>query len=431
MALKAKPSRLLFLALGFPFILLGASAVNGGTSSPAGAFVDFDLVSSNPAQLVDPDAAEIVLEAKIANVGTESDSYDIFKSAEMPSPWSASFCFGGGCIDPAVDSLFGFLTVDPSSEETFSIHVAPNGAIGGGSIDLTARSVANPAVVRSAELVAITYGTDVLLVDDEPGDYEHYYREALGDGLTVGIWPRCCVQPTFAELIYFETVIWETGESQPALTLNDQSALSQFLGNGGHLFISGQDIGWSMCDQASPYSNQAACDFYRNYLHADYQANASDDWTLSGINGDAVSHGLTIGISGGDGADNQTSPDVVAAIAPARNVFMYDDDRAGAVRAETGPYKVVYFAFGFEAINSQDMRRTVMDRILERFAYDGEKGDVDNNGSINVLDVLTAANIILTIIDPTPEQRWRADFDNNGKINVIDLIGMVNVILGG
>jgi hypothetical protein len=414
------------------FGVLGAQSKDEPGISQDGMFIDFDLLSQDPVQLEPPDVSDIVLNAALINIGTETDSYDIFKHQDLPSTWSASFCFGGVCLRPDIDSLSAYITLEPQEKDTISVHIGPYDQIGGGIITLTVRSSSTPGLVRSLELVGITYGTDVLVVDDDgQHEYEGYYKAALGDDITSGVWPRCCAQVTFDELQHFETVIWETGESQPALNLADQTVLAQYLDNGGNLFISGQDIGWALCDQTSPYYSQLSCDFYENYLHASYGINASGDLTLSGVSGDAISHGLSIDISGGDGADNQTSPSVVSPIDPAKSVFLYDESRVGAIRVETETYKVVYFAFGFEAINSESVRRTVMENILYRFAYDGEKGDVDNNGDINVLDVLAAANIILNVLEPTADQHWRADFDHNGQINVLDLIGIVNVILGG
>jgi hypothetical protein len=64
------------------------------------------------------------------------------------------------------------------------------------------------------------------------------------------------------------------------------------------------------------------------------------------------------------------------------------------------------------------------------------KGDPTGDCTINVLDVLTVANIILEWIEPTPEQIWRADCNGppgqcNGDsmINVLDAVKIANIIL--
>ena len=60
----------------------------------------------------------------------------------------------------------------------------------------------------------------------------------------------------------------------------------------------------------------------------------------------------------------------------------------------------------------------------------GIKGDVDNDASVTVLDVLAVVNHILRIEELTGTALLRADCDSNGELNIIDVIGIVNVILG-
>ena len=167
--------------------------------------------------------------------------------------------------------------------------------------------------------------------------------------------------------------------------------LSSYLDNGGKLFISGQDIGWSI----------GSSWFYQEYLHAEFVQDNIGLYCLDGVRGDPITDGLYICISGGDGANNQYYPDEIEPIFPAETIFFYDPEAtaplspvkgpvtsphrgapgdytvqrapgttiiqssgSGALRVDTGVYKVVYFAFGFEAINSAADRATVMQRVL-------------------------------------------------------------------
>ena len=68
---------------------------------------------------------------------------------------------------------------------------------------------------------------------------------------------------------------------------------------------------------------------------------------------------------GGNGANNQYYPDVIEAISPAVPVFNYERSGEAALRVDTGTYKVVYFGFGFEGINSQTDSDNVMKRTLD------------------------------------------------------------------
>jgi hypothetical protein len=58
------------------------------------------------------------------------------------------------------------------------------------------------------------------------------------------------------------------------------------------------------------------------------------------------------------------------------------------------------------------------------------KGDVNNDGQINVLDVVRAVNIALGRIRPTDEDRYAADVNDDGNVNVLDVVRIVNIALG-
>ncbi len=195
----------------------------------------------------------------------------------------------------------------------------------------------------------------ILLVDDdEDADYETYYKRALdanGYGYVEVDGP-----PSESELLSFDCVIWITGRDfTTALTGEDQANLAAYLDAGGSLFLSGQDIGY----------NIHGTDFYRDYLQVEYVKDSTGVYVLEGVAGDPISEGMTIGISDGDGADSQYWPSEILPItAYATEIFNYKNDGCAAVRVETGTYKVVYFAFGFEAINSSSDRDEIMKRVI-------------------------------------------------------------------
>jgi hypothetical protein len=92
------------------------------------------------------------------------------------------------------------------------------------------------------------------------------------------------------------------------------------------------------------------------------------DWayedTLYGQPRDPIGSGMTITIWGGDGANNQFSTDEIEPLSPAVPVFTYEPGCEAALRVDTGMYKLVYFGFGFEGIDSQASRDEVMRRVL-------------------------------------------------------------------
>lgn len=69
--------------------------------------------------------------------------------------------------------------------------------------------------------------------------------------------------------------------------------------------------------------------------------------------------------------------------------------------------------------------------------YEGEKGDVNNDGFINVLDMLGVANHILGIVNLDDQELWRADLNGSvgscggdWNVNILDMVKIANIILG-
>jgi len=56
-------------------------------------------------------------------------------------------------------------------------------------------------------------------------------------------------------------------------------------------------------------------------------------------------------------------------------------------------------------------------------------GDIDQNGEVNILDIINAVDFVLGNTEPTPEQAEAGDMNNSGTIDIIDLVLIVDVIL--
>ncbi|MBL7052772.1 MAG: dockerin type I repeat-containing protein, partial [Candidatus Marinimicrobia bacterium] len=56
-------------------------------------------------------------------------------------------------------------------------------------------------------------------------------------------------------------------------------------------------------------------------------------------------------------------------------------------------------------------------------------GDVNNDGAINVLDIVLVVNIIMEQHTPSDYEFWAADANEDGNINVMDIVLIVGMIL--
>ena len=60
----------------------------------------------------------------------------------------------------------------------------------------------------------------------------------------------------------------------------------------------------------------------------------------------------------------------------------------------------------------------------------GSVGDSNNDGEINVLDVVMIVNFALFFETPSDLEFWSSDINGDGSINVLDVVLLVDVILG-
>ncbi|MBD3236110.1 MAG: hypothetical protein GF330_05360, partial [Candidatus Eisenbacteria bacterium] len=95
---------------------------------------------------------------------------------------------------------------------------------------------------------------------------------------------------------------------------------------------------------------------------------------LNGVPSDPVGDGLSFDLGGGSGSNSQDYPSWISENAGSVPILNYDPEMAGAVRYE-GDYRMVYLAFGLEAIGEQADRALLISRVLEYLA--GEWPDIE------------------------------------------------------
>ncbi len=215
---------------------------------------------------------------------------------------------------------------------------------------------------------ALEKAPTLLLVDEGAWYYEEelsYWREALD---TLGyVYDSTRIKhvhedtPSSTVLMNYDTVLWSSPSGSPGLVYAEEN-LSTYLENGGRLLVSGQDVayhdvGGSILRLHLPYLYEQTGVYF-----------VKDDAGFRELTGVGPFEGLNIQIEGGDGADNQDSPDIVGIHNPflATSVWHYEDGGLGGVGASLCvPYRSLFFSFGFEAISDATTRSEVMDRSLK------------------------------------------------------------------
>jgi len=300
---------------------------------------------------------------RVINTGQFTDLFYLQVVTSGPQGWFGVLCDESTCYGPYVD-----IVLEPGQYQDFYLDMQA-ATSGYGNVTINIWEDMRTEHVAKIKYAYITDDVDFLLVDDDGArTYESYYKSALDHyGYKYGVWDHDAFGTPPADIMAgFDAVVWTHGRVCPSLDAADRAALATYLDDGGKLFISGENLSWELDNQ------DFGRDWFRTYLHASYFANNTNDYTLDGVEGDPISDGLAVTIQGAGGANNQTSPDDIRALdASATVCWTYAANKNAGVRIDTGVYRAVYFAFGFEAITDASIRQGLMNRVIGWLLHGG------------------------------------------------------------
>jgi hypothetical protein len=168
------------------------------------------------------------------------------------------------------------------------------------------------------------YTGDYPVYTDTSGpNYLSYYADALdAGGYGYDIWDVTAREaaPDYTEVLSnYDVAVWYTGDDYaatvPEFEVHEDMVLAmrEFLNYGGKILATGQDLA-SLSTVYGMFSD----DFFQYRMGAFIQVDGSGmestedtavPYTVEGVEDDPVFAGLTLNLSGGDGADNQVSAD--------------------------------------------------------------------------------------------------------------------------
>ena len=306
----------------------------------------------------------------------------------------------------------------------------------------------------------------VLLVDDDDGaSYDTFFVSALNaSGISFDVWRyKSSGLPSDSILGSYQAVVWTTGAdfgstgNPSTLTLEDQANLQAYLESGGKLFLSSQDL---------LFDNNPN-NFIINYLHVAGHNDDQGEKSVAGASGDTISNGMAFSFS----YPFSNLSDYIVPGSGAAGIFYRTGKASASSRSEgsrfagegrsvlfsskvedpdltnycalrypdsgSSTYKVVFFAFSFEAVpqNGADPNnaKTVMARIMKWFGIGKpavERGDANGDGAINSADVVYLINYLFAG-GPAPTPLEAGDADCSGEVNVADVIYLINYLFIG
>ena len=338
------------------------------------ASIDFPtsiLESSAPA--LDLVAADSLVQKsyKIVNLNDDTLNTKIYvKDVKADAGWNHTLSYQNGDLNE--------LTVQVLPGDSIEFLLKINSAQRG-SIELTvfAEHLDDPAFYGEGYGYGyglsykgiIPYNNDILLVDDDGGSgFEKNFETVFNQHENKYITISQSMLTEFTELVAlndYRLLIWNVSWGFPAFTPSDIELLTNYLDNGGNVMVFGQDIGWDIFDSNGNSNFSEAQDFYHNYLGAEYLADNSGGLQIVGIDEDPISDGLSFSLERSYGWSDFYPEEIGSYQNKAESVFLYNNEKTGAVKYDSGTFRTIYFGFGFEQIAEDENKEIVLERTLD------------------------------------------------------------------
>lgn len=219
-------------------------------------------------------------------------------------------------------------------------------------------------------------------------DFAAQYVRALSDnGWSADAADNDAVQRGTAIRSSYAGVIWFLGDESVAdLSLNpaEQTVIRSYLENGGHLCLTGSEVGYDLGRSASPDYAPA---FYADYLKAVYAGDDAGVLTYAGVAGSAFH-----GVSGNFGeVYPEDYPDYITPTGGAVAALTYSTAQTAGIQYEgrfgagTQIGKLIYVGFALETIGSPAARAGFFGRMLGFF--EGVPGTSGDPGVVRTLEL--------------------------------------------
>ncbi|SVA90378.1 uncharacterized protein METZ01_LOCUS143232, partial [marine metagenome] len=204
--------------------------------------------------------------------------------------------------------------------------------------------------LNSFELSINIGKTPILIVDDDNGGSTDKFYTTILDSMNIpySLWDRMNGPLSYEMVQNSPILIWFTEWVFPSLDFDDRLVLTEYLDNGGNLYLSGQDLGWDLNENPGDSSQTA---FFYNYLHADWGGDDAGASSAHGVPGNSISDGMSFDIYQPGYPSANQYPDYFTPHAAADLIFTYSNELNMGLSYK-GDYRLVYTGTGLETFGS-------------------------------------------------------------------------------
>ena len=371
-------------------------------------------------------------------VGNSADYMINLTSTDAPASWGTALQVDGNPV--ANGATF---TAGDGATAQIAVQITPDATPGVGNYLITITSVDFPSAALMQQEVHVISGVhDLIVTNPEAEPWKALYTASMVQAGELAYAHATREQFTkFGQanalggvLNVYRNVSW----TFPSLTNDEVAVLTNFMDNGGDLFIAGQDIGWDQSGDANAYGTPTTQAFYAGHMLATYVADGSSaNNAVNFTDADPVFGSLpNSGIA--DVFANNTYPEQITPIAPATGILTYNTGNLiGGLRAQTANYKLVYFGVGPE-----QMADAATGRMMIQLSHDwfygtvgvsefdaaigsmGQAYPVPADGQLTIPVSGLQHNATLEVFDATGRSVFEQNTSNNGGKIVLNTSGL-------
>ncbi|MCU0612360.1 MAG: hypothetical protein MUE60_11300 [Candidatus Eisenbacteria bacterium] len=287
----------------------------------------------------------------VSNTGTSAVSLTCKLATSQPQEWlPPGVCIGVSCFPSDMEFT---VELPPNSQDEIHLTFYPYDSAGKGIYWFR---FAHDAMADSARMEVLS-GVPSLLVDDDDGDAsETFVERALPADRAFLTWSQDLEPLASSDVALLERIMWITGGSPAGCLSQDEAdVLTALLESGGKVLLSGQNA----------LEGEVGAEFGQGELGATVEAASVDSRHIQGAAGTSFEI-VSFDIAGGDGADNQTSPDVLAANGTAFRALRYGSGEVSAVaRVGLAGRRSLACGFGVEACADSTVLEGSLDLLLD------------------------------------------------------------------
>ena len=268
---------------------------------------------------------------------------------------------------------------------------------------LTAKAYAPPGAAGTAERV--------LPLRSNAFDYLVQHAQAVSaHGFAFDSCANDHVGPGSVPLAAYPIALWANGQestTDESFSATEQSRIATFRLGGGHLMVSGSEIGWDLDRDTGPTAADRS--FYNTHLKADLGGNANDDsasYSVAPVAGGLFSGRAAASFDNGSlGLYRVQTPDILTPSGPGASAALsYNGVAPGAAAIQydgsAGGGRVVYLGFPFETIGNATRRTEYMASILDFFTVEADAADPDLDQLNNLIEYSTGSDPLVRDFTP-------------------------------